>query len=182
MFDKIDVLTYPLIAVHLGERIRAVRELRHLSQGKLAALSGVSKGTISRLEQRKGVSEVGIGKLESLAGTLHIPASVLVDPKVWESKTPRSIVSRAALEEFFDGNEVSDKDRFLLTQALDKNLTSCLEAEGWQQAYQLMKLSQKLGPNVAEFRSSVAEPPADYGSRQKSEVGRPKKRKKKVRQ
>jgi len=163
MFDKLISLSYGSL-VHLGERFKAIRELRKLSLGQLAGLSGVSKGTISRLEAGKKIAETGFGKFEAMAAALRIPLSDIIDPNLWDNRSATFIVARAAQNQFFEHNQIGEKDRFLLSEALDKNIAVYFDPEGWKQGHELMKLSQRLGPSVADFSSKVADPPGSYVS------------------
>jgi len=61
----------------IGERIRALREERGLSQNRLAVKSGLTRSQISRVEkdQRPGVQAVAVGRL---AAALHTTSDYLL--------------------------------------------------------------------------------------------------------
>lgn len=158
--------------MHVGERIRAVRELRRLSLGQLSKLSSVPKASISLWEKED--RNIGYKKLEALADVLRIPLSVLLDHPLWASKTPEYIVAKAALDSFIAQNDISPRDRWVLTEALENNEASYFEPEGWKQAYKLMKRGQRSGAYVAEF-PRVADKAQSYEPPKKSRVSRQRK-------
>jgi transcriptional regulator with XRE-family HTH domain len=70
------------IEVTVGESLRIVREMQNLSQNQLAELTGVSKATISAIENdRVGL---GVERAKVLARALNCHPAVLVFPG-WES-------------------------------------------------------------------------------------------------
>src|SRR5436190_5002495 len=129
MFDISVRLSYHFF-VHLGEKFKAIRELRNLSQGELAQRSGVSKGTISRLEAGTKIAETGFGKLEAIARALNIPLSDVVDTSSWANRSAAFILARAAQNQFFEEKEIGEKDRFLLREALENNMALYFDPEG----------------------------------------------------
>ncbi|MBD14828.1 MAG: transcriptional regulator [Planctomycetaceae bacterium] len=56
MSQNIRLLTSEQIEAHLCKRLESVRLMKNLSQAKLAEEAGVSRRTISRMENGKGVS------------------------------------------------------------------------------------------------------------------------------
>src|SRR5437773_4260583 len=70
------------IKVSVGESVRIIRELQGLSQNQLAELTGISKTTISAIENdRVGLS---VERAKVLARALKCHPAVLVFPG-WES-------------------------------------------------------------------------------------------------
>jgi HTH-type transcriptional regulator / antitoxin HipB len=55
----------------LGQKLQEARKARHLSQGELAASLGMSRATISGIENGT-VAEIGIRKLMALATALGL--------------------------------------------------------------------------------------------------------------
>jgi len=55
----------------LGQKLRDARKARHLSQGELAASLGMSRATISAIENGT-VGEIGVRKLMALATALGL--------------------------------------------------------------------------------------------------------------
>ncbi len=158
--------------MHVGERIRAVRELRRLSLGQLSKLSSVPKASISLWEKKD--SDIGYKKLEALANAMRVPLSELLNHPLWASKTPEYIVAKAALDSFIAQNDISPRDRGILTEALENKESSYFEPEGWKQAYKLMKRGQKSGAYVAEF-PKVADRAQSYGPSKKLRISRRRK-------
>ena len=62
--------------VHIGERLRQLREERALRQEDLAALAGVGKNTINRLERNK--TEPHMTTVRKLAQALEVDPRELV--------------------------------------------------------------------------------------------------------
>ena len=61
----------------MAKRLRALRDKRDLSQRELAALSGVSREYIARIEL--GQHDPTLSTLEKLAKALRVKVSALVD-------------------------------------------------------------------------------------------------------
>ena len=147
-FDK-SYTHWQYFYMHVGERIKALRELRGLSQGRLSKLSGVSKPYISQFE--KNEFNIGHQTLESLARALRIPLPDLVDNELWAQRRPGFIVAKAALSAFLVKQSISARYRSLLIDALEKDVCSFSEPEGWENAYRLVKLQETRGPAIAEI-------------------------------
>ena len=62
--------------VHIGERLRQLREQRALRQEDLAELAGVGKNTITRLERNK--TEPHMTTVRKLAKALEVDPAELV--------------------------------------------------------------------------------------------------------
>jgi transcriptional regulator with XRE-family HTH domain len=150
--------------MHLVERIRAVWELRGLSDSKLAELSELSRSFIWDL--RKKTRDLSNTTQTALARALRIPLAVLHNDDLWATRPPRYIVAKAALDAFMAANDISPRHRSSLIDALEKGTASFLEPEGWKQLRDTLKLHDNRGPKVAEF-PAAAETPARYGSRRK---------------
>ena len=63
------------IQTAIGDRIKEIREKKHISQDKLAELSGVTNTTISAYENHK--KRIGLANLASIAKGLDITIDVL---------------------------------------------------------------------------------------------------------
>ncbi len=66
------------IEVTMGESVRILRELQELSQNQLAELSGISKSTISAIENDR--IRLGVERAKILARALRCHPAVLVFP------------------------------------------------------------------------------------------------------
>jgi transcriptional regulator with XRE-family HTH domain len=73
---KQTILSEPVHA-DIGTRLRALRIARGLSVSELAALAGVSVGTVSQVERRK--ANLSISTLERLRRALSVPLSALFE-------------------------------------------------------------------------------------------------------
>lgn len=62
----------------IGQKLREARKTQHLSQGELAALLGMSRATISAIENGT-VGEIGVRKLMALAAVLDL--ELLIDTR-----------------------------------------------------------------------------------------------------
>lgn len=62
----------------LGQKLRDARKARRLSQGELASSLGMSRATISAIENGT-VSEIGVRKLMALATALSL--ELLLEPR-----------------------------------------------------------------------------------------------------
>ena len=65
-----------MLSQTVGENVRKYRLERELSQEHLAFVSALSVSTVSRIE--RGTANPTVDVLESIAGTLDIPASWLL--------------------------------------------------------------------------------------------------------
>jgi transcriptional regulator with XRE-family HTH domain len=66
----------------LGQRLRALRKERGLTQEKLGELSGLSAGFIGEVE--RGSKSISIDSLYALSVALHLPMRHLVDVRIGE--------------------------------------------------------------------------------------------------
>lgn len=164
LFDKLDNLSYVCV-MHLVERIRAIWELRGLSDNKLAELSELSRSFIWDL--RKKTRDLSETTQRALARALRIPLSVLHNDDLWAARSPRYIVATVALDAFLGENDTTPRLRLSLTEALERGAASFLEPEGWKQMYETLKLHDTRRPKVAEL-PAAAERPTGYGNRKKS--------------
>jgi HTH-type transcriptional regulator/antitoxin HipB len=62
----------------IGQKLREARKARHLSQGELAGSLGMSRATISAIENGT-VGEIGVRKLMALATVLDL--ELLIDTR-----------------------------------------------------------------------------------------------------
>ncbi len=69
------------VEVSVGESVRILRELQELTQGQLAALTGIPQSTISAIEN--GRVNLGVERAKVLARALKCHPAVLVFPG-WE--------------------------------------------------------------------------------------------------
>jgi len=60
-----------------GQRVRAMREARGLSQEKLAELAGVHRTYLSSLE--RGGRNVGLDNINAIAAALGVPTAALFE-------------------------------------------------------------------------------------------------------
>ena len=74
--DYISISDNLVRTVIIGDRIRAFREERNLSQSDLQQMTGLHPAYISRVENGRTVPQVG--SLERLAKSLRIPISALL--------------------------------------------------------------------------------------------------------
>jgi transcriptional regulator with XRE-family HTH domain len=66
------------VEVSVGESLRIVRELQELSQRRLAEISGISKSSISAIENDR--VRLSVERAKVLARALHCHPAVLVFP------------------------------------------------------------------------------------------------------
>jgi transcriptional regulator with XRE-family HTH domain len=69
------------VEVSVGESVRILRELQELTQGQLAALTGIPQSTLSAIEN--GRVNLGVERAKVLARALKCHPAVLVFPG-WE--------------------------------------------------------------------------------------------------
>lgn len=150
--------------MHLVERIRAVWELRGLSDSKLAELSELSRSFIWDL--RKKTRDLSDTTQKALGRALRIPLSLLHNDDLWANRPAKYIVAKAELDAYMAANDISPRHRSSLVEGLEKGTASFLEPEGWKQLHDTLKLHDNRGPRVAEF-PAAAETPERYGSRRK---------------
>ena len=67
-----------VVAMEVGDRLRAARERRHMTQGELAAKLGVNIATVTLWENRKNRRQVGTKYLRKIAEALDIRVSELL--------------------------------------------------------------------------------------------------------
>jgi len=65
------------IIERIGLNIRIIRELRGLTQEKLAELAGLHRAYIGQIE--RGEKNIGLRNLEKIAKALDVPTRTLVD-------------------------------------------------------------------------------------------------------
>lgn len=66
------------VSVSVGGSVRIIRELQELSQNELARLTGISRATISAIENER--VRLGMERAKVLARALNCPPGVLVLP------------------------------------------------------------------------------------------------------
>lgn len=71
------------IPVSIGESVRIIRELQHLSQNELARLTNIPQSTISAIENDR--VQLGVERAKVLARALQCHPAVLVFPG-WDIK------------------------------------------------------------------------------------------------
>ena len=69
------------VDVSVGDSVRIIRELQHLSQNELAELSGIPQSTLSAIENNR--VSLGVERAKVLARALRCHPAVLVFPG-WE--------------------------------------------------------------------------------------------------
>ena len=125
--------------MELGERIRALRELRGISQGELSKRSGVSRAYVWQLESAN--HSLGYKILKRLAAALEIPLPFLVDDQLWANKTPKQIASRGGLALYLESADVSEVEKTSLSIVAEKagpNLPRDLD--GWRVVHEAFKV------------------------------------------
>jgi transcriptional regulator with XRE-family HTH domain len=152
--------------MHLVERIRAVWELRGLSDRKLAGLSELSRSFIWDL--RKKTRDISNTTQTALARALRIPLSVLHNDDLWAARLPKYIVAKAELDAYIAATDVSPRLQSSLIEALEKGKAYFLEREGWAQLHETLKLHETRGPRLAALSPNVAEAADRYRTRRKS--------------
>lgn len=63
----------------LGERLRALRDERKLSQREIAAVAEVSTAQLQKFE--KGINRISVGMLQAIAQHLKVSPIVFFDPE-----------------------------------------------------------------------------------------------------
>jgi transcriptional regulator with XRE-family HTH domain len=74
--------------MEVGDRLRATREKRGMTQGELASKLGVSPVTVTLWENRKHRRQIGTKYLRKVAEALEIPVSELLGEQ--EAKPPQT--------------------------------------------------------------------------------------------
>jgi transcriptional regulator with XRE-family HTH domain len=74
-----------------GDAVRVMRDLQEMTQGELAATSGIPQPAISSIES--GRSSLGADRAEKLARALHVHPAVLLWPN-WEPENVVTIAKR----------------------------------------------------------------------------------------
>jgi transcriptional regulator with XRE-family HTH domain len=72
----------------IGQRLRALRKERRLTQSRLGELSGLSGKFIGEVE--RGEKSISIDSLYAVAVALRLPLRALVDVRIAEQATPPS--------------------------------------------------------------------------------------------
>ena len=148
------------IAEQMGQRIRLIRELKHLTLLEVenrskASGSAVSKSFISQLENQN--VDVSLSCLEALARALEISLTDLVNEKL----SAEYIVSGAALNAFCEQDSINAAERASLKELLDKGIVSFSTAKDWREHHHAAKFSQSRRPVLTEL-SRVAEEASAY--------------------
>lgn len=82
MVSEDDVVYWPSYAVSLGQRIRALRRMRNLTQERLSQLAGIHRNVVVSLEggisTHKKATDPLLSTMYKLARALHVPVSVVV--------------------------------------------------------------------------------------------------------
>ncbi len=165
LFDKLDNLSYVCL-MHLVERIRAVWELRGLSDSKLADLAELSRSFIWDL--RKKTRDLSDTTQKALARALRIPLSILHSDDLWTNRPAKYIVAKAELDAYIAATDISPRLQSSLLRALEEGKAYFLEREGWAQLHETLKLHESRGPRLAALSPKVAEAADRYGGRRKS--------------
>jgi transcriptional regulator with XRE-family HTH domain len=75
-----------------GDAVRVTRGLQEMTQGELAAASGVPQPAISSIES--GRSALGVDRAERIARALHVHPAVLL----WPSWEPASLIAAEPID------------------------------------------------------------------------------------
>lgn len=127
--------------MELRERIRALRELRDISQGELSKRSGVSRAYVWQLESTN--HSLGIKILKCLATALEIPLPLLVDDRRWANQTPKQIASRGALELYLESADVSDAEKAYLSVVAEKGGPNLpCDPDTWRVVHEAFKVGR----------------------------------------
>src|SRR5690348_17972173 len=97
----------------IGERIKELREQKHLSQGDIEERTGLLRCYISRVEN--GHTVPSLETLERFAGALDIPLHEVfyTGDELPATATP-NLTPRKGLEELAEGGQVDPAEGFLL--------------------------------------------------------------------
>lgn len=100
---------------HVGERVRALREARDMSQGELAKVLGIQPTNVSAIE--RGVRGLSLQQLAKLATALDVaPGEILNDQS---SKRSRSISSHRLPRKFERIRSLPRTKRRVLYEIID---------------------------------------------------------------
>lgn len=110
----------------IGQRLRAMRKLRKLSQFQVGAEAGIKRGTLSGAETGKGI---GRGKLVKLAKVLDCPVAVLIG----EMPLPNIETVTSSAPNFTDGLDQKPTHELVIT------LWDELHPKDWPVAIRLLK-------------------------------------------
>src|SRR5437870_10089332 len=95
-------VVHEAVHVELGERLRAIRQLRRRTLREIASAAGISESFLSQLE--RGRTNATIATLQRLATALGIEVSDL-----FTTNSPRPRVLRAAAREYVAWGELGRK-------------------------------------------------------------------------
>ena len=106
------------IDAHVGQRMRNLREMHGLSQGRLGAQLGLTFSQVQKYE--KGANRIGAGRLYILASLLDVPIEYFFEElsatpeRVAHSHRPVHSTERRQLEEAFLSIPDNDTRRSLV--------------------------------------------------------------------
>lgn len=106
------------MALTLGERIRELREAKHLTLDELARLSGIDKSQLSRYEA--GSADPTFGRLKRLAAALEVRAGYFFGeiPEL-EDLTHAHVAARESLRLFLAGRSIPERQKKRYWRATD---------------------------------------------------------------
>ena len=107
------------IDIHVGKRIRARRQLLHLSQEQLAAMLGLTFQQVQKYE--KGMNRVGASRLWDISKVLKTPISFFYEDmdKDVANQSPRTFASNGSLHGFEEENTPFDTDPMLRQETIE---------------------------------------------------------------
>jgi XRE family aerobic/anaerobic benzoate catabolism transcriptional regulator len=150
--------------VELGERVRARREARGLTQQALARRSGVSPRYLAQLEA--GGANISVERLHDVAKALGTTHAALLDPRFEVSPGPRDDArapdreARGAIEALLDGRsaaELREVRRFLEARFTRRTapVIALLGVRGAGKSTIGAKLAARLGLRFVELDAAI---------------------------
>jgi len=101
----------------VGQRIKAERERQHISQNKLAKLSGITQPTISAIEAPDQTRSPALDTVEKIARALHCEVSDLMNPESKKEQEAHTDPLRESVIRDYD--RLSPDARRLVRQYID---------------------------------------------------------------
>ena len=124
----------------IGDRVRAIRRRKALSQGQLAEMSGRDRSTISLIESNHNFPHPAT--IQRIAGALDVPPEALTDP-FWDATVPKEPPPRS-MDELLE--RAGAKDVHLAMSTTE--LMEAFEGKPYEAALQLAR-------EMAEARGAI---------------------------
>ncbi len=126
--------------MEIGDRVRAIRRRKALSQGQLAEMAGRDRSTISLIESNHNFPHPAT--IQRIAGALDVPPEALTDPS-WDTTVPKGPPPRS-MDELLERAGAKDVHLAMSTPELKE----AFEGLSYEKALQLAR-------KIAEARGAI---------------------------